>query len=284
MDIQGSLTGNRASFAPLAGGVTLMQASFADHAFERHSHDCFAIGTTTHGIQRFRCKGRRHDSLPGDFVLFNPDEDHDGAAGSADGFRYTIWYVPEDVVRGCVDDGAGAARTPYFAAPHARDAAAAAAFAHITRDLLAQPPEALRAESMLRLFLGGMLARHGERGRSAAGAPHRAAAAPLARARDYIRAHFASDLTLAELAAAAGLSRAHLARAFTAAFHAPPHVYLNAVRIGHAQALIRRGVPLAAVAADCGFADQSHFTRRFKGAVGVAPAQWRAMVGAPVAR
>ena len=276
MDIRAPFS-NLASFSALADGITLMRASFADHAFERHSHDGFALGTTTYGIQRFRCKGRHHDSLPGDFVLFNPDEDHDGSAGSADGFRYAIWYLPETFVRSCVDEDDGRAANPYFAAPHVRDPAAAATFGRITRDLLAQPSEALRAESALRLFLGGMLARHGERPHAGARLALHAGDARLARVRDHIRAHFAHDLTLAELAATAGLSRAHLARAFTAAYRTPPHVYLNAVRIGHAQALMRRGLPLATVATDCGFADQSHFTRRFKGAVGVAPAQWRAM-------
>ena len=66
-------TSNDVRLSASAGGITLMQASFADHAFERHSHDCFAIGVTTHGIQRFRCKGQRYDSRVGDLVLFNPD-------------------------------------------------------------------------------------------------------------------------------------------------------------------------------------------------------------------
>jgi AraC-like DNA-binding protein len=38
---------------------------------------------------------------------------------------------------------------------------------------------------------------------------------------------------------------------------------------------MRAGVPLAQVAMACGYADQSHFARRFKGSTGVAPAQWR---------
>jgi len=84
---KGSAGQSFGAFVP--AGVTLMRASFADHAFERHSHDCFALGATTHGIQRFRCKGRQYDSRPGDFVLFNPDDDHDGRPGTADGFRYT---------------------------------------------------------------------------------------------------------------------------------------------------------------------------------------------------
>ena len=62
---------NDTTFSALASGITLMQASFTDHAFERHSHDGFAIGVTTAGVQRFRCKGAQYDSQVGDLVLFN---------------------------------------------------------------------------------------------------------------------------------------------------------------------------------------------------------------------
>jgi len=268
---------NRASFGTLSNGVTLMQANFSDHAFERHSHDCFAIAATTDGIQRFRCKGRQYDSQPGDFVLFNPDDDHDGRPGTAEGFRYTIWYVPDDVVASSLAADGEAARRRYFSRPHVADRQMAQAFRMLSASLAGMPAEALRAESLMHAFLRTMLGRHGERQPSAGAAPHAGGAAALGRARDYIRSCYAHDMTVADLARVAGLSRAHLTRAFGAAYHMPPHVYLNAVRIAQAQARIRLGMPLAAVALECGFADQSHLTRRFKGAVGVTPAAWRAM-------
>jgi AraC-like DNA-binding protein len=264
---------NRATFRLLPAGVTLMRASFADHAFERHSHDCFALGATTHGIQRFRCKGRQYDSRPGDLVLFNPDDDHDGRPGTADGFRYTIWYVPEALVTASLADDGGA----YFARPHVADHGMAEAFQALSTSVTDAPSESLRAESLMSAFLRTMLGRHGER-RHATSAVHLdAGAAALACARDYLRTCYANDVTVSELAAVAGLSRAHLTRAFGAAFHMPPHVYLNAVRVSEAQKRIRLGMPLATVALECGFADQSHFTRRFKGSVGVTPAVWRSM-------
>jgi AraC-like DNA-binding protein len=264
---------NGATFSLLPEGVTLMRASFADHTFERHSHDCFALGATTHGIQRFRCKGTQYDSRPGDCVLFNPDDDHDGRPGTADGFRYTIWYVPAALVTASLaDDGAG-----YFARPHVADRAMADAFLALSASVTDAPCESLRAESLMSAFLRTMLARHGERREAATAARLDASAAALARARDYLRTCYAHDVTVAELAAVAGLSRAHLTRAFGAAFHMPPHVYLNAVRVSEAQKRIRLGMPLATVALECGFADQSHFTRRFKGSVGVTPAAWRRM-------
>ena len=267
---------NDATFSALANGVTLMRASFTDHAFERHSHDGFAIGMTTSGVQRFRCKGAQYDSQVGDLVLFNPDEDHDGSAGTADGFRYAIWYVPDDFVASCVAPEGERATGRYFTTPCVTDHRMAAAFARVSGSLLATPAESLRAETMLRAFLGTMLARHGERpGSSAVRRGACAADARMAQVRDYIRTYFQRDITVADLAVVAGMSRTHLTRAFSAAYHTPPHVYLNSVRVAHACTLIRGGMPLAAVALECGFADQSHLTRRFKGCVGVTPSGWR---------
>ena len=202
-------TGNQVQFAPLAEGVTLMQAHFTDHAFERHSHDCFTIGVTAHGIQRFRCKGRQHDSRAGEMVLFNPDEDHDGQRGSAAGFRYATWSVDNAFVASCVDSAAGVSGAPYFAAPHVIDPELAASFGQLTRTVLSAPQETLRAEVLLRGFFTRLLARHG----AVRTTPPRMAS--LGRVQDYIRAHFQRELTVTELAAVAGLSRAHLTRAFT---------------------------------------------------------------------
>jgi AraC-like DNA-binding protein len=276
MDIDFRLAPNHATFGALGHGVTLMQADFSDHAFERHSHDCFAIGTTTHGIQRFRCKGKQYDSQPGDFVLFNPDEDHDGRRGTADGFRYTIWYVPEDFVASSLEAG-GSASNPYFSRPHVADRQMAEQFGRLSASLTETPFEALRVESLMRAFLGTMLRRHGECPQAAGLPSLDVGATSLARVKDYIRSYYANDITVSDLAAVAGLSRAHLTRAFSAAYHMPPHVYLNAMRVIQAQARIRLGMPLTQVALECGFADQSHLTRRFKGSVGATPAAWRRM-------
>lgn len=254
-----------------------MQARFADHAFERHSHDCFAIGITTFGIQRFRCKGKSYDSQIGDFVLFNPDEDHDGSRGTIDGFRYTIWYVPTDFVSSCLAAEEGLTGNRYFASPHVGDRPMAETFWKLSMSLRELPSESLRVESLTRAFLGAMLSRYGERPRPADTLPHSVSSAKLERVKDYIRTYYQRDITVSDLAAVAGLSRAHLTRAFTAAYHTSPHVYLNAVRVAQAQTLIRRGMPLAAVAFECGFADQSHLTRRFKGSIGATPSDWRRM-------
>jgi AraC-like DNA-binding protein len=118
-----------------------------------------------------------------------------------------------------------------------------------------------------------------------AGAAHVAAPGDdrlaVRRARDYLHAAFAEDVTLDALAAVARMSRFHLSRLFTRAHGLPPHAYLLQLRLGHAKRMLAAGEAAAEVAAAVGFVDQSHLTRRFKGAYGVTPGQYaRAARGA----
>jgi AraC-like DNA-binding protein len=278
MTPQNAPPGNDAQFSGLPGGVIRLEASFRDHSFERHSHDCFSIGMTTYGVQSFRCKRQAYNSQVGDLVLFNPDEDHDGHAGTADGFRYTIFYLPESLVRSCVDADAGLNPSPYFGTAHGVDPAIAAMFSRLSHALSSASLESLWAESVLRDFLGKLLARYGE-----TSFPNPIPSRPVGvermrRVREYMRAHFQRDITVAELAGIAGLSSAHFTRAFHSCFHVPPHVHLNSLRISHAKTLIRLRLPLSEVALESGFVDQSHLTRRFKGNTGISPSQWRKMI------
>ena len=73
-----------------------------------------------------------------------------------------------------------------------------------------------------------------------------------------------------------GLSESYLIRAFHYEFGLPPHAYHLRVRLAAACELLSRGLALASVAYECGFADQSHLSRKFKAVYGVTPAAWAA--------
>ncbi len=261
-----------ARFRPGAlAGVTQMNAHFTEHTFERHSHETYSIGVTASGVQTFHCGGTLHASLRGDVILFNPDEPHDGQRGTQEGFGYSMLYVSQQVVDECHDKEAGLDMSAYFSQPVVRDAAMGHALARAIT-AASQPQESLRAEELTRDVLVRLLQRYGERRSGDDAKP--AGAARMVRVRDYLRSHFDQDITVDALAREAGLSRVHLTRAFAQQFGVPPHIYLNAVRIERAQAAMLAGQGLAEVAAACGFADQSHFSRRFKGSVGLAPGAW----------
>ncbi|WP_236235288.1 helix-turn-helix domain-containing protein [Pseudomonas faucium] len=93
---------------------------------------------------------------------------------------------------------------------------------------------------------------------------------------DYIEAHLDQPITLGELALRCNLSEYHFARMFRASFGVPPHQYLLARRLQLACRLLRLGqLPLGQVALLCGFASASHFSNRFRQALGATPGEYR---------
>lgn len=92
---------------------------------------------------------------------------------------------------------------------------------------------------------------------------------------EMLRASLDRRLTVADLAAAVGMSVARFFRCFRATFGCSPVTRLHRLRILEAQRRLAGDESLAAIALVCGFADQSHFTRMFKRYVGMTPAAWR---------
>lgn len=102
---------------------------------------------------------------------------------------------------------------------------------------------------------------------------------PVARAKKYIEERFADDVRLEHLEAEVGLSRFYLVRRFRAEVGMPPHAFQLALRLDRARVLVASGMALADVASRCGFTDQSHLTRHFRRATGVAPGAYARQAG-----
>jgi AraC family transcriptional regulator len=99
----------------------------------------------------------------------------------------------------------------------------------------------------------------------------------LQRVRDYIEVHLDDRLSLADLAAVALSYPCHFSRSFKLALGVGPQHYVTQRRLERAKTLMRRtSRPLAWVAQEAGFADQSHLTSVFRRETGVTPGQFRA--------
>lgn len=95
--------------------------------------------------------------------------------------------------------------------------------------------------------------------------------------RDYLHAHFRTKLTLAEIAAAAGVHPVHVSRAFPRHYGLTVGDYVRGLRIDYAaRELMTTHRPIAEIAIDAGFASQSHMTTQFRERMGLAPAAYRA--------
>ncbi|ASW02591.1 helix-turn-helix domain-containing protein [Paraburkholderia aromaticivorans] len=98
----------------------------------------------------------------------------------------------------------------------------------------------------------------------------------LSRAVEFVEAHLAEPIGLADIANSTGLTRMHFASQFRRATGMRPHEYLLRRRIDHAQKLLRETkYNVLDVALSCGFRSQAHFTTVFKRIVGDTPYCWR---------
>ena len=98
----------------------------------------------------------------------------------------------------------------------------------------------------------------------------------MRRATELLEAHLDGNIALQQVAEACELSVSHFARAFKQTFRTPPYRWLIERRVDRARDLMTNSrLPLADIAIQCGFADQSALNRSFKRIHGVTPGTWR---------
>ncbi|MDU8502127.1 AraC family transcriptional regulator [Pseudomonas syringae] len=98
----------------------------------------------------------------------------------------------------------------------------------------------------------------------------------LKRVRQFVEANLGSEISLDDLACAAGLSRRHFARSFHQEVGETPHRWLMQMRLGKAKEMLKYSErSLCEISETFGFASQSHFTSALKQATGLTPLKWR---------
>jgi AraC-like DNA-binding protein len=258
--------------AQVPGNLELLRATYLNHSFARHTHDEFMIGVIEQGGCAFYYRGATHVAAAGSLVFINPGEVHDGSGAETASLTYRALYPEVALLQQTACELAGKPRgIPYFPSPVVEDESLSGLVRRLHL-LLEEPASALERESCFLWTFAQIISRCAEQ-RPALFPPGKE---PLAvrRAREYLEAHQAGQVTLAEIANVADLSPFHLLRVFRAALGLPPHAYLTQMRVARAKTLLSLGMPISQVAFEAGFVDQSHLSRHFKRFVGVTPGQY----------
>ncbi len=95
------------------------------------------------------------------------------------------------------------------------------------------------------------------------------------RTREFPSVNYQRQGAARELERVGGLLRYELVRQFRRRCGTSPDHYSVTGRLDRARRLIGQNESLAATAADCGFADQAHFSHTFKAVYGITPDQYR---------
>jgi AraC-like DNA-binding protein len=248
--------------------VEALHARFISHAYVPHSHPTWTVAVVDHGAARFEVDATQQRADRGELFVLEPEAVHTGMAAVPEGWAYKVLYLDPALLHEWDErDGAPprASRWVVF-----RDRS--------LRDSL------LRMHSVLGAGTTGLELDEAVAGAVEALRPHlrpgperasdRAEHAAVRRARAYLAEHWDQHVPLAALSSFAGLTRFELIRRFQQHTGLTPHSFQTNLRIARAREMLSAGEEIARVAAACGFADQPHFTRTFRRAVGITPGRF----------
>lgn len=253
------------------GDVELLRATYVTHSFSRHMHECYAIGVIDAGVEEFSYRGMTHRAGANQIVVVHPGEVHTGQAGVPSGWQYRMFYPQVSLLQRAAQElHETSISLPYFPNPVITDPELAGQMRRLHK-VLEHPDSQLERDSRFLWTFAQLIARHGD-WCSSRDLP--SVSLPLQPILDYLQTHYAESISLEQLANLAHLKPLRFLRWFQREMGLPPHAYLLQVRVEQAKRLLAAGVPIAQVAVDTGFSDQSHLHRHFKRWVGITPGQY----------
>jgi AraC-like DNA-binding protein len=256
------------AWKPHVPGVReVLHAAFGAHVYPLHTHDTWTLFIVDEGAIQYDLGRREGRARPSMVSVLPPHVVHDGRPGAPGGYRKRVVYLEMDLIGEALIGRA--ADRPVLPDPGLRARVVA------LHEALECIDDAFEAEVRLNAIA--------EQIRSSLGGPapngpttSDPSDRPLAqRLRAELDAHLFERLTMASAANAVGVDPTRLARAFARTFGIAPHAYVTGRRIDAARDRILGGRPLADVAAEVGFADQAHLTRRFTAFLGVTPGRYQ---------
>jgi len=261
--------------ADVGSGAICMHGTTASYAVDPAGE--YVIGMVLAGGMEVRRGAERHRFAPGDLCAWDPSARHAGRPWRSPCWEARLIVLELPGVEDLVRDPEGAGGDVAFAAPRVRDRALGRRFLEL-HAALEWPAWQLERETLLQEWLCALAG-----GAPVAAAPRAARRDPaLRRACEVLGADLAHNVTLTEVAAAAGASRHRLTRLFRAAYGLPPHRFQLAQRVRAARRLLERGATPAEAAQETGFFDQSHLHRHFTRTLGITPGAYAAALRSDV--
>lgn len=252
-------------------GLELAYASYLNQAFPRHLHEEYIIGVVVQGVEEINHRGTTYAAPAGSVILINPGEPHSNYSINAQGFTYRTFYPSAALLGQINHDITRQTHAPRFLMPVIQHGAVFELLLRL-HVKLEQTNSTLEQESEFISVMARLFAECSSGGAPAAPAVggHRY----IKIAREYLEANYTENVSLRQLASVSSISPFHLLRTFHDVVGLPPFEYQTQLRLSRAKKLLRDGWSIADVAAETGFADQSHLTRHFKRVVGVTPGKY----------
>lgn len=253
--------------------VTVLHAQMNDFYYDKHAHEEFSFGVTLTGRQDFFANGEFYRSRPGNVIVFNPEEVHDGHSGEEVTLNYSMLYVHPNQLEPMLAQ-AGAKNSDGFRIRETllQDAKLRQHIVNLSAMIGAQSANHMQQECELYLMAERIAQCH---------AIHSIAPKAtrvdtlLKQAKVFIYENLHQDLSLEMISQQANLSKYHFLRLFREQFGITPHQFILNCRVNRVREALERGTKIEDIVYDYGFSDLSHLNRRFKPIFGMTPRQYQ---------
>ena len=252
--------------------VELRYTRRSAESYKAHSHQEFSVGAVTEGITLTTVRDRTYALSPGSLVLIEPEMVHSCNPPAGAVRSYVVAYFDVQWCHSLQEALFG--KLGRFIPPATTLLQDDALFHSLLELATLLPSDALALEKTEKLtqFAGDLFIRACD-----------LSVVPFDReqhgivdeVKSYLKQQSELKITLEELSATFRCNPYHLLRTFNKIVGLPPHAFMLNARIERAKQLLRDGVSLAAVAAETGFADQSHFHKTFRRIVAATPRQYQ---------
>ena len=244
----------------------LTETTYKAHSrLPRHAHESSYFCFVLQGIYTERYDQREVICRPATLTFRTSGQAHEDTVHDSDGRVFVLEIPPRWIER-------LRAESLTLGTPEFYGGASTRIFARLNREFHKNDGAASLAIEGLALELLAEAARHPT-------ARIRSAPRWLRQAREMILEHFPDNLTLTQIATQVGVHPVYLATTFRQKYGVTIGEFVRKLRIEHACAELTKGeLPLAEIALQAGFVDQSHFSKVFKSHIGTSPARYRSLV------
>ncbi|MCY9656422.1 AraC family transcriptional regulator [Paenibacillus chondroitinus] len=243
-----------------------------DFAYQKHFHEEYSIGLIDTGETHAWCDGTMHRVEEGRMISFPPMMLHSCHPKEGVNWSYKMLFIKQDWLQGLKQQELDRLHIPFLL----EEGKNKACRIHINRTMKSLTGAGTPLEIEISLIeLIQTVVSWNDSDLAHKGSNNRQDRKYVNLIKEYLYENYTEKITLDDLERITDISKFHLIRLFKQSSHMPPHAYQNLLRINHAKIELTKNLrPIADIAVEAGFYDQSHFSRTFSKIVGVPPQKY----------
>ncbi len=249
-------------------GIEAFYFSGISRLFQNHFHDYYVVCFIEKGRRILYCKNSEYIISPGDFVLFNPFENHTCFQLDSDYITFRSINIPDKVMKAYIPNKT---KNNKFIFKHnvVKYSDLNKSFCNLHK-MVVKNVYLKEKEAMFMLFMSDLVLKFG----TYINYDNIDSAENIALTCSFIINNYSQDISLSDLCRCSNMSKSALLRGFLKYTGVTPYRYLQTVRINKAKTMLQNGISIVEAALNTGFFDQSHFTKTFSGFIGVSPSMY----------